>query len=63
MCQPLPDTSHNNETTNYHNKISLQIVTTDCYNKSELNKLHFISFYLIPPWYTVQLYINEMLFI
>ena len=28
-----PDTGHKNYHTNYHNQMSLQIVTTNCYNK------------------------------
>ena len=57
MRQPQPDTSHkkfdnNIVTTKCYYKMSLQIVTRDCYIKSEQKKLHFWCFYLFSSWYT-----------
>ena len=37
-------------TTNCHNKTSLQIVITACYNKSQQNKQQFWYFYLFSLW-------------
>ena len=40
-------------TTNCHNEMPLQNITTNCNSKTEQNKLYFMCFYLFPWWYIV----------
>ena len=46
MHQSLPETSNKKCDKNYHDKASLQNVSTNCRNKLEQNKLHFIILFI-----------------
>ena len=48
MHQLLTETTIKKCDKNYHDKASLQNVSTNCHNKLEQNKLHFMCFYLFP---------------